>query len=270
VQVLRDSYVNPCPTIDPGGGSCVSHGGIVRVGWRDDETVVAYPFYGDAFYGPAYVVGLDGTPIVGARVTTPAPSSPTGGGASAAGTWQASVTASGGVGVVVGLMNDAGGEATHRISSATLPLWSPTNDSLLALLINVCIDLNTAGGFDLALFEPNSGEMVTVEEQPGRVIPHFAWRPDGRTIAADVVFTGESQTELRRDVALIGIADAPLAVGAEFPTRTLLSISRSGELIPVEWSPDGGKLIVSYSPGRGICEGTGTSAPGTKVEFLPR
>jgi hypothetical protein len=260
VQVLEDTYVNPCPT--PADGSCIAHGGIISVRWHAPETLAVVPMYGEG-----YLIGLDGTSRGPATAAEPAGAPAT----SPDDLWHASVLASGPGGVLVSTVQDGGpGEAAYRISGATLPTWSSREPVLMALLANVCTGPDLSEGFDLALFEPNSGTLRYIEEAPDRLIPQYLWSPDGGTIAAGVVSTGPSETERRREISLIDVPGAVLSADTTFASRPLISISRVGELIPLEWSVDGRKLIVGYQPELGECDPSGVKAPGTKVEPLPR
>ena len=105
----------------------------------------------------------------------------------------------------------------YKITSATLPLWAPVAPSTLALLTNVCSEPDLNGGFDLVLFDPVTGGQRALSDDPHQIIPTFEWRPDGRSIAIDLVFTGNAEAEPRAEIVLVDVADASM--------RTLAAIS---------------------------------------------
>lgn len=211
--------------------------------------------------GATYVADLSGVLRPSASpVATPTEPSPTGGGVSHDERWQASVTAVDGPGVVIGTMDlgGPGGEPRFKVTSATLPLWSPTAPATLALLVNACSGPNTNAGFDLSLFDPVGGELRDLSALTDQLIPTFVWRLDGSSIVADVVINGASETETRRELQLIDVSTGV--------AQTLVTIAQGGELIPVEWNRDGSKLLFTYSPGRGLCEGTGPAGPPSELQ----
>jgi hypothetical protein len=212
--------------------------------------------------GATYVAELGGVIRPSAApISTPTIPSPTGGGVSRDRRWQASVTAVDGPGVVIGTLLPGGrGEPRFKVTMATLPLWSPSAPATLALLVNACSGPDANGGFDLNLFDPVTGELRGLNASPSQLIPAFVWRPDGSGIVADVVFSGDSETEPRRELQLIDVTRGV--------ARTLVAITQAGELVPVEWNRDANKLLFAYNPGRGICDGTQPPGPPSELKHL--
>lgn len=175
----------------------------IAVRWAPDGGLVVTNFNGETYLG-----ALDGAisrPT--APVPTVTPVSPTGGGVSRDGQWQASVTAVDGPGVVVG-STGAGGDPLFKITSATLPLWSPAEASMLAVLTDVCAGPDANTGFDLELFDAATGSLSELSASPDELIPGFIWRPDGRAIAADIIHApGGNAAGSRREIVLIDVRD---------------------------------------------------------------
>jgi hypothetical protein len=258
VQVLKDSYVNPCPTVDPTGRNCVSHGGIISVDWHDAETLVVSPMYGEAL-----LIRLDGTSRSAPPVNTATPDSSDN--RSRDKEWRASTVAVelGVFTVIVSQLREVPGgmqlDPAYRITSASIPQWSPADPHLLALTVNYCTDQSPDLGLDLALFDPETAVLRDLSIDPARIIRSYVWRPDGRAIAAEAFVTGPG----------FPYAELELIDVATGSTLGLAALGRGGTLVPMSWSPDREKLLFRFSaPGVGglLCERGGGSQ--SEVERL--
>jgi hypothetical protein len=233
--------------VDAQGGSA----GIFP-GWRDSRTLVVRNITGER-----YLLDLDGS-TSSVREPTPLPRGETVL-FSQDGEWAVYGSEGGARGVSIRTGADLN-RMKYRITSAISPVWSPAAPSTLALLTNVCAGPDINGGFDLALFDAVTGELRVLSDDPHQLIPAFEWRPDGRSIAFDLVFSGNAESEPRAEIVLVDTVDSSV--------RTLAAISAGGELVPVGWSPDGEKLLFGYNGGRGLCDPDGTVDAPTTVEVV--
>ena len=147
------------------------------------------------------------------------------------------------------LVGPASGRATFRLEAAIAPEWASTGH-LLAFTGNFCT------GFDLFLFDPASQKLrnLTASLEPAAL--DFEWRPDGSAIAVEVT----PFEEHRRMLDLIDVETGLIV--------TLVDADVDGDLVPLEWSPDGSRLLFAHGGGRGFCDSLGrpdvpTPAPTT-------
>ncbi|MEX2247644.1 MAG: hypothetical protein WEC75_13275 [Dehalococcoidia bacterium] len=182
--------------------------------------------------GGEYYVGDDGKISSGSAGCAPEEI----GGLSPDGLWSASVDTSG---VVATLVARTGGGRSWSISNAAEPKWSPQNGPL-ALLGNLC------AGFDLFVFDPTTGVLRNLTPDDDAVIVEYAWRPDGVALAVDLIPGADASP--RRAIGLVQLDGGAMT--------TLLEIDREGELIPVGFNQSGTRLLFTYNPGRGFCDGS--------------
>jgi hypothetical protein len=227
--------------------------GGVFVSWYDDDTLLARNIDGRQF-----LVDLDGTITEqDPPIATATPGSPTGGGASSDGAWQASITATVGPGAVV---SRAGGASPmFLIPSVSLPLWSPTDPRALAMVTDVCV-APANSGFDFAIFDADTAELREISARDDEIVITYEWRPDGGAVAAEVVSTRDQQNEPRAELRLIDVRDGS--------SRALAAINAGGSLVPTEWSPDGRRLLFGYNGGRGLCDDPFVPAAPSVVERI--
>lgn len=136
-------------------------------------------------------------------------------------------------------INDAGGRAVYRITNAIRAEWSPSGGSTLALIGDLC------PGFHLLVFDPASPALRRLAPDAGEII-EYVWRPDGWALAIDLIPADGQQPPFRRVLGLIDVRDGT--------SRDLISIRRTGELIPIGYNEAGMRLLFVHSGGRGFCE----------------
>lgn len=211
---------------------------VVGVHWVDNDSLLVNTQMA------AYEVFLDGRVLPVPSTPTPVPTPRAcvctslgcsvceGPVASADGAWSAYKEPKGWGTTVIGLTS---GDAAFRLTNADQPAWAPQGH-LLAFNGNVCVGLQSVHAFDIFLFNPVSRQLTNLTTSVEGAALNFLWRPDGTAIAVD-----------ERSLELI---DVP---GGEH--RELAKVNATGELQPVEWSPDGKSLIFFHLGGRGICDG---------------
>ncbi len=158
--------------------------------------------------------------------------------------------ASGEVSVVV---SDALGNGVFRVTNAASPRWSPAGGATLAVIGDLCT------GFHVFVFDPDSAGLRDVTKMGDQMI-EFAWRPDGKAIAVDLIPADQTQAAPRRVLGVIDVGDGSLS--------ELVSLRRDGELVPIGYDAAGTRLLFVYNPGRGFCDDGRVPGPKTRLERL--
>jgi hypothetical protein len=240
VQYVMPVEGNPC--VDRPAGTCNYDGGIVDVRWHDDDTLVVSPAYGPPIYA-----GLDKST---APAATPTPHPPRGERLliSPDGAWAVYGSEGGTEGVRVRLMSDLN-MPRWRITNAASQSWSPASPALLALRTDTCSPPDA--GANLALFDPETGELREISGESDELIREFQWSPDGSTIAASVID--------RRDLQAAAYGRLALVDPETTAVRTLLDplslADQSPQFVSVSWNPSGSHVLArgTYG-GKGGCE----------------
>jgi hypothetical protein len=192
-----------------------------------------------------YSVGIDGsvTQIAGEPTRTPT-GEPRHGLPSADEAWMLTQE----VGSITAEVAPAGSAALYRLDGALDPQWSPSGHTL-AFTGNLC------QSFDKFLFDPSTRELRNLTSAFDEITLQFIWKRDGSAIAAFVLWK-----EQRRSIYAFDTT-----TGAATP---LVEMHTYGEMTPLDWSPDGSRLVfAAYNAGRGLCESDATPVP-TKLEVI--
>jgi len=164
--------------------------------------------------------------------------------------WSVTATTSGESAVTI---NDAAGKPVYRITNAIRAEWSPSGGSTLALIGDLC------PGFHLLVFDPASPALRRLAPDAGEIIDYI-WRPDGAAIVIDLIPVDGRQPPFRRVLGLIDLRDGT--------SRDLISIRRTGELIPIGYNDAGTRLLFGHAGGRGFCESEPSPREPSQLERL--
>jgi hypothetical protein len=213
--------------------------------WRDDDTLIAQ------LPGSFVEIDLDGAVRSVAATRPPGSGRYIIGGDSPSGRWSLGWLASDRGGLLVSETAQPG-VPTYRITNSPTARWSPVDD-LLVLTGNYC------HGVDLFSFDPESAALANLTARDDRsYLDVFVWLPDGAGVAAAAQFAG----------AAPGAAIVFVPVDGGETTTLAEAAGVFATMRPLEWSPDGRRLLFLAGIGGPIpCNGDGSE---TQVITDPR
>lgn len=132
------------------------------------------------------------------------------------------------------------------------PAWSPSSP-ILAVIGNRCV-VPDYSGFDLLLFDPSTAQATNLTEGVEPVLA-FAWSSNGDKLALGTVPFNSTGTE---SITIVQLNGSP-------PAR-VVDVQMEGALLPIEWSPDGKRLLFYLLGGGGLC--LGGAEPPTRITPL--